>query len=253
MREVGADLARHRPDTRGRRLEKWAVSWRPPECGSAASARAPRKISYGVTPAPGRRRGRGSTARRSRRPARRVTALAIWAISWPRAVSTKPARPWRDRVHSRSSTARVSDDQAVQPDQLFRLEWRWAAGLDRHRIRPAPPQTGDAAIAGRTPHADDLGGRCDVAEGHVHLAERCLVAVTAEIGTGVARGDDVVIVEEAVACGRLDASTRGVAAHDECADAVAPQDQIEVGPDERAVAVLGDDHLADTPSGLMSS
>ena len=37
-----------------------------------------------------------------------AATVAIWAISWPRAVRTNPARPCRARIQSRSSTIRVT-------------------------------------------------------------------------------------------------------------------------------------------------
>src|SRR5438132_14055716 len=74
-----------------------------------------------------------------------------------------------------------------------------------------------------------------------------LVAAAVVIGAAIGGGDDVVVVEKGVAGGRFDAAAGRGAGHDDRSNAVAAQDQVEVGAPEAAVAVLLDRHLARAP------
>ena len=66
---------------------------------------------------------------------------------------------------------------------------------------------------------------------------------TATRAARVARNDDVVVVHEAITNGRFDAAGRGDSADDDRLHAVAAQELIESGTDERAVAMLFEDEL----------
>src|SRR6516162_1717797 len=96
----------------------------------------------------------------------------------------------------------------------------------------------------RPPFGKHLGGLYDDAEQAFHVGKCRHVDRAIGGGRAVIDEDDVVVLHEAVARRAFDAIVARDPGHDEGGNSLASQNEVEVGFDETAVAVLGDDHFA---------
>src|SRR5262249_44772428 len=107
----------------------------------------------------------------------------------------------------------------------------------------AGPGRGGGTTAAAGPHVLDLRGG-----GHVepvpHEQQRRVVLRPVVAAHAVLSDDHIVVGEHRIPGRRFDAALRGAAAHDHGRDAVAAQQQLQVGAPERAGPVLGHHQLA---------
>ena len=151
-----------------------------------------------------------------------------------------------------SAAGRSPSSRPVADRQAEHLASRTRPVVEPCRLDPDVAEVGDAHGAPTTtrdrrarPGPDPrelVRGRHDAVR-VADVLQRRLVELRREATATVVDEHDVVVVHEAVAGGRLDAAVRRDARHDEDSAAGAAQDEVEVGTDESAVAVLLHDGL----------